>query len=157
METTRERRHRWHAAAWVLAITVSVSACGEEDPSPAGGGGATDPAEVEVVEARDDIEYYNPCANASFEVDGTAWYPLSSMNEDPMDHLEDYPEPSPSPSAGGRGVGALSAVRPMVAPPEPGDDTGEWVEWSDGTARFTSDNGDVSWFTTEKREYGWIC
>lgn len=163
--STRRATHSPLAPA--IAVLAILAACGQADPAEPGAGGETEAAEVSVADVRDDVLYYDPCGNTPFALDGRTWYPIDADGVESRG-LEDHPEPDDDASEGadaaGRGGAAgavgpsgFAAVVPMVPAPVDGDETGEWVEWSDGTARFTSDNGDVSWLTLEEREYDWVC
>jgi hypothetical protein len=145
-----------------LLALLLLAACGGDDsaggqattttaPAPTTVVVATTPAdgEVPILDVIEGFEYYNPCQNSSLDIDGTTYYvvpgAIASHGDYPDIDESRYPLPA-EPEGFAR-----------IAPPGPGDDVGTMVVYADGTARFESDSGIVSWFTTEELTYTWEC
>lgn len=148
MEDLRERRDRWVGfGVLALALAVTVAACGAETSGPGGDGkssatSAVAPAEPEVVAVHEDVRFYPACGNEVLRYEDLELYMLlrgEDIEEVRFGH--------------GQGVRFLT-----VAPPGPGEDVGTLTVYSDGYARFVSDNGafDV-WLTPEPRDYNFVC
>jgi hypothetical protein len=148
-------------AAVSLITLVGLAACGGDDgsgeePSTSAAPtttavATTTPGEVAIVDVIEGFEYYNPCQNSTIDIGGTTYYsvPDGSMAELGGDYpaIDETRYPWPAEPQG--------LVR--IAPPGPGDDVGTMVVYADGTARFESDSGMVSWFTDQELTYNWVC
>lgn len=143
-----ESRERWWGfALLVVALLVTVAACGTQTRDPGGDpDAATTTAsggvEPQVVTVHEDVLFYPACGNEVLHHEGVDFYQLLPEEDIEVVRL-----------GFGAGVGV-----PLVAPPGPGDDVGTLTVYSDGFARFVSDSGllDV-WLTQEFRDYNWVC
>lgn len=149
--------------AGLSVVTVlTLAACGSDDaPAATTGAPATTAAPttttvvaageaVSIVEVIDGYEYYNPCQNSEIEVNGVTYYSVpdgfdAGLGEYPEIDESRYPLPD-EPQGFAR-----------IMPPGPGDDVGTMILYSDGIARYESDSGMVSWFTTDELTYSWVC
>lgn len=138
----------------MVAGVLALGACGGDDDSDGSPSSTTAPAtapasastaptgDVGIVETIEGFEYYNPCADSPIDIDGTQWYRVFDEEVAALD-------------AAGYPTGPEGLVR--IMPPGPGDDIGTMVVYDDGIARYESESGMVSWFTTDERTYTWVC
>ena len=105
----------------------------------------------EVAAVYERVEYYGACGNETVTVEGVTYYPI--LNEDlEQVELDRYPLVGAV-----LGIVGSLGVAPQVAPPGPGDDIGDMIVYTDGTARFESDSGWVIWLTDQEQTYTWEC
>ena len=174
----------YRVAVAMTAALVLATGCANE-PESAGPFDRQDfgtPGYVKAITA--DVEFYPACGNEVLTVDGTSWYQYDPANidefPDPRRNIEswmsggfggaeddsmidtdaDAAAAVPHGVAGGAGGGELAMSRgvPRVAAPEPGDDIGVFVEYSNNIAYWESDSQKLAtWLTTTELEYNWVC
>ncbi|USQ80727.1 hypothetical protein NF556_03450 [Ornithinimicrobium faecis] len=143
MELTEGRDRWWSVGLLVIALLVTVAACGTGGGAQAGDPGATTgPGEDKVVAVHDEVRFYPACGNEVLRYEGLELYML--LPEEDIETLR---------------LGHGTSVQaPVVAPPGPGEDVGTLTVYGDGYARFVSDNGEFDvWLTPEHRDYNWVC
>ncbi len=141
-------------ASAAAAAVLATSGCAYLYP----GGGPVHRAPHEtgpaaIVSVHDGVRFYPACGNEELEYDGVHWYiDHPELEGDNYDARQVFP---PLEGGGGRGY---SRGAPMVVAPGPGDDVGTLTVYSNGTAYWISDSGDLdAHLTTEVRTYNWVC
>ena len=126
----------------VLAVaTLTACSLGTADP------GTEVVTGIGIVEVHENFDYYNPCANDSMRVGEQRYYPLFDEELAELDREKYLSAETSSPMTG--------LLR--VPAPELGDDIGTLTIYTDGVARFESDNGDEWWFNDVEHTYDWVC
>lgn len=130
----------WGFGTLTVAILVTIAACGATDKGADGQSATT--AEPAVLAVHEGVRFYPACGNEVLHYEDLTLYML--LREESIEELR---------LGHGAGIRLLT-----VAPPEPGEDLGTLTVYSDGYARFVSDNGafDV-WLTSEPRDYNFVC